>query len=499
MREHRKISTKIVFGAIGTGIFLAAVICGYGWHWCTVERDKLLAENNRQKKQMDAYEKEIDTYIRRLAEYEEMEKERVEWLENGFSKQGGVYLIGKSEQMYELAELVAFGGQIEAGVAAAKADYRLVDDLELDDWFWLGSESMPFRGSLDGDGHTISGYFMSKLETGAECFLVSDGDARIENLIVENNMKEYSEVSINISTARGDKEITEALEVLRIFPQCSIKLRIEDYYIDTNVLVEALAEHWARKEEGSSQYISVNFLPEHNCEGKDAVSMKTFVELFGEGGSRIVGDVLEKEESFLAFIRLEQVDGLECATFAVHGKEDEEHHLLLRGQWEGEAVALQHFVIPHTEYGKTYHNYYIEGEDLNFDGEADLLIHETSSGGSGGSFCEYRAITWEADKSKFAYYPSFPEVLNVLEFDRGRVLCRGRLGWEQEIVEEYGVVNGVYEETRRLELKWTSPEDNMAGVLYYYEMGKLIRTHNLTRGTEEASELYPDLSYWAKG
>ena len=66
-------------------------------------------------------------------------------------------------------------------------------------------------------------------------------------------------------------------------------------------------------------------------------------------------------------------------------------------------------------------------------------------------------------------------------------------------MQEYGVVNGIYEETRRLELKRASPEDSMAGVLYYYEMGKLIRTHNLTRGTEEASELYPDLSYWGKG
>lgn len=499
MKGHRKICAKMVFRAVAAGIFLAAFICGYGWHQCAIEKDKLLAENMKQKKQMDAYEKEIEGYIQRLAEYERVEEERVEWLENGFSKQGGVYLIGKSEQMYELAELVAFGSQIEPGIVAAKADYRLVNDLELDDWFRLGSKSMPFRGNLDGDGHTISGLFMSQSETGAECFLVSDGNAKIENLIVENGMKENSEVRINISPDEGSKEMREAIGVLRTFPQCSIKFRIEDYYVDTSVLAEDLTEHWARKEEGTGQYISVNFLPEHDCEGKNAVSMKPFAGLFGEEGARIVEEVLEKEESFLAFIRLEQIEGLECCTFAVHGKEDEEHHLLLRGQWEGREVALQHFVIPHTEYEKTYHNYYIEREDVNFDGKDDLLIHETSSWGSGGSFGEYRAITWEADKSRFVYYPSFPEVLNVLEFDRGRVLCRGRLGWEQEIVEEYRVVNGIYEETRRLELKRTSPEDSTSGVLYYYEMGKLIRTHNLTRGTEEASELYPDLAYWSKG
>ncbi len=495
----KKICAKMAFRAVAAGSFLAAFICGYGWHRCAIEKDKLLAENIKQKKQMDDYEEEIAGYIQRLAEYERVEEEKVEWLENGFSKQGGVYLIGKSEQMYELAELVAFGSQIEPGIVAAKADYRLVNDLELDDWFRLGSKSMPFRGSLDGDGHTISGLFMSQSETGAECFLVSDGKARTENLIVENGMKENSEVRIDISSDEGSKEIREAIGVLRTFPQCSIKFRIEDYYVDTSVLAEDLTEHWARKEEGAGQFISVNFLPEHGCEGKNAVSMKPFAGLFGEEGGRIVEAVLEKEESFLAFIRLEQIEGLECCTFAVHGKEDEEHHLLLRGQWEGKEVDLQHFVIPHAEYGKTYHNYYIEREDVNFDGKGDLLIHETSSWGSGGSFGEYRAITWEADKSRFVYYPSFPEVLNVLEFDRGRVLCRGRLGWEQEIVEEYRVVNGIYEETRRLELKRTSPEDSTAGVLYYYEMGKLIRAHNLTRGTEEASELYPDLSYWSKG
>ncbi len=256
MRKCRKIGAKAVLGTVGMVVFLAAAICGYGWHCCMVEKDKLLAENNRQKIKTDAYEKKLDEYIQRLAEYERMEEERVEWLENGFSRQGGVYLIGKSGQMYELAELVAFGDEIEPGVAAGKADYRLVNDLELDDWFRLGSESMPFRGSLDGDGHTISGYFMSKSETGAECFLVSDGNARIENLIVENKMKAYSEVKINISTDEGSKEIGEALEVLRIFPQCSIKLRIEGYYADTDALVGALAEHWAGDWKRTGQCIS---------------------------------------------------------------------------------------------------------------------------------------------------------------------------------------------------------------------------------------------------
>ena len=49
MRECRKIGVKAVLGTVGMVIFLAAAICGYGWHCCMVEKDKLLAENNRQK------------------------------------------------------------------------------------------------------------------------------------------------------------------------------------------------------------------------------------------------------------------------------------------------------------------------------------------------------------------------------------------------------------------------------------------------------------------
>ena len=60
MRKCRKIGAKAVLGTVGMVVFLAAAICGYGWHCCMVEKDKLLAENNRQKIKTDAYEKKLD-------------------------------------------------------------------------------------------------------------------------------------------------------------------------------------------------------------------------------------------------------------------------------------------------------------------------------------------------------------------------------------------------------------------------------------------------------
>ena len=53
MRKCRKIGAKAVLGTVGMVVFLAAAICGYGWHCCMVEKDKLLAENNRQKIKTD--------------------------------------------------------------------------------------------------------------------------------------------------------------------------------------------------------------------------------------------------------------------------------------------------------------------------------------------------------------------------------------------------------------------------------------------------------------
>ena len=69
MRKCRKIGAKAVLGTVGMVVFLAAAICGYEWHCCMVEKDKLLADNNRQKMQLDAYEKKLDEYIQSMKEW----------------------------------------------------------------------------------------------------------------------------------------------------------------------------------------------------------------------------------------------------------------------------------------------------------------------------------------------------------------------------------------------------------------------------------------------
>lgn len=98
------------------------------------------------------------------------------------------------------------------------------------------------------------------------------------------------------------------------------------------------------------------------------------------------------------------------------------YHIIIEGEWDGTEVPLQHLFIPFTEIEMAdlgaSESYYIENVDINFDGTPDLLIHEGFSGGSGGSWNNYRAIVWDRKSGQFVYYPSFPEQLAFLEFDR---------------------------------------------------------------------------------
>lgn len=150
----------------------------------------------------------------------------------------------------------------------------------------------------------------------------------------------------------------------------------------------------------------------------------------------------------------------------------------------------------------TYSSYQLERVDVNFDGKQDLLIHEGHSGGSGGSFDNYRAIVWNEEAGQFAYYPSFPEQLTTLEFYRQRVITNGQLGASGQILKVYGVVNGEYVCTRKLICQEVYGEEKQYATakLLYYEMGELVQTHMISR-LEEIELLYPDmgLDYWRFG
>ena len=54
--------------------------------------------------------------------------------------------------------MIRVGAEIEPGISAAEASYRLRADIYLaEDLFSIGTEAMPFCGRFDGDGHWIHG------------------------------------------------------------------------------------------------------------------------------------------------------------------------------------------------------------------------------------------------------------------------------------------------------------------------------------------------------
>ena len=72
---------------------------------------------------------------------------------------GGVYQIGTAEQLAWFANAVNSGSQSIKG--------KLTADIQLNasgstanKWTPIGTESNPFKGTFDGDGHTVSGVYV---------------------------------------------------------------------------------------------------------------------------------------------------------------------------------------------------------------------------------------------------------------------------------------------------------------------------------------------------
>ena len=178
----------------------------------------------------------------------------------------------------------------------------------------------------------------------------------------------------------------------------------------------------------------------------------------------------------------------------------------MSGEWERKEISCQCLRIPYTQMVHrcigTGGTYWVEEVDLNFDGKHDLLIHEGYSGGSGGSWGNYRAAVWEEETGAFVYFPSLPEQISSLEFDSRRVVCYWRAGLSYQVVEVYEVVNGEYVCTRKLLYQSGETEEGYWAEYSYYEMDELVETHRFLNGEgmELIDELYSDLlDYWPKG
>lgn len=462
---------------------------------------------------------EIEDLQAQLADMRLPEEEQVGV---GFRKRNGVYLIDTEEELCKLRDLLREGEEVELGVPAAEASWRLRNNLTLDDdmWFSLGTEEHPFCGSFDGDGHSIQGRFpLMNSATPKALFYMGEG-AEIENLQIFND-KSGGEIDVWVYEDRNCEELERYLSGL---PRCSVRASIGEWGLDVERAAKALRRHWEEGDRKDGYSVSLTLHPElfekdekpADAEKELQGMQEALLTLAGPEYAEQIREAMAQEEGYLWFVRLEQVGELTCCTFEISepaykphtfGSYDEEenvthsgigYYVIVEGKWEGKEVSRQRFRIPYT-FWEMYsigrnESYEIEAVDVTFDGRLDLLIHEGAS--TGGS--NYRALVWE-EAGQFAYFPSFPEVVHLLQFDRQRVVKRGEIGGTWQFIQIFEIVNGEYECTRELECKF---HDGIYE-LSYYEMGELVEMHQLSDEEWEVERqkggLYPDMAYWLQG
>lgn len=469
------------------------------------DKERILANREQLLDEQTQKTEDLQGQLAEAASIEEYETT------TGFLKKGGVYLIDTASQLWDVQWFIRQDLEIEPGVPAAAASYRLRDDLKIEsyDGVSLGTEENPFCGSFDGDGHRLEGTF--SYMDGAdvpEAAFYTDSSAKIENLQITNILSHH--YFLREQTDREDMETH--------LPDCSCcraSVIVCEWDMDIRETARVLREYWDRNNQKDGAYVSMTFWPDTD-EAPDG--METYIQnlhtalttLAGAEYAAIIEDALPQGTDYLWFVRLEQIGGLTCCTFEIsepaygpnmYGRTDDSYYIIVEGTWEGAEVPRQCFHIPYTKSeGSSIgrNGYHLEKVDLNFDGRPDLLIHEGSSGGSGGSWGNYRALVWKEDTGKFAIFSSFPEQVSSLEFDRQRLVDSWCMGISYECVDIYGVVNGEYECTRSLVLQIVRRDEEYVTELSYYEMGELVETRVLSDG-DKVEELYPDMNYWRKG
>lgn len=465
----------------------------------TLAKEKLtIADKNQETETLQAQLKESVS----IKEYQ---------TDTGFIKKGGVYLIDTESQLLTLQRLIGGCAEIEAGVPAASASYRLRNDLDTgSDWLYLGTAKTPFTGRFDGDGHTLAGVFppVAGASNSPGVLFHTDASTEIKNLQIKNGKEE----SIHLSAAE-QWECEELEQYLPNFSECSIHMLIDGWKPDVQQIAEILRWQWEQNSGQNEYYVSMTFCP---ASEEAPANAETYLQkihtalttLDGAEYTQIIEDTMTKEAGYLHFVRLERTGGLTCCTFEIRDGDyyypdvsgDCGYYLILDGTWENHEISKQCLRIPYTfmEHCSVgiYKDYRAEQVDLNFDGKMDLLIHEGYSGGSGGSWDDYRAVVWDEETGQFVYFPSFPEQVNHLEFDRQRVVSHARMGSGYEAVYIYEMVDGEYECTKELATSVAQDgEGNTEIRLTYYEMDVPVETHVLS-DVNERETLYPDLDYW---
>lgn len=332
--------------------------------------------------------------------------------------------------------------------------------------------------------------------------------AHITNCMEVESFERQEYSSIEGKYVADAETLVEVEKELEALADKSFSIRIENGDLDTGELIEQLAGCWQQYRMKNQYVLSINYAGETE-KGKE--TMMPFTALMEEECiTRLEKELVEKG-SFPSYVRLERLDGLDIYTFCIYlpGKEideeksyEEEFLVVLNGTWEGQEVCWQSVILPATEgiYDDSglsyqhlqyppYDEYAVMKADINYDGCVDLFIRESMPVKAANSW-KYHGIVWEAASGKFVLYESFPEQVSRVELDKQRMIYHYDLGWDEEYIIEYKVVDGEYVATR--ELVWKDE------TVFYYEMGVLVREHP-NMGYTDKYELYPDLDYWWKG
>lgn len=156
-----------------------------------------------------------------------------------FEKDGGVYLIQSAEDMRMLALLVNEGKEVEPGVAAHNASYRLTRDIDISAYCtgygWTpigcgreegeeGTYVREFNGTFDGGNHVVTGLYINCPDAenlglfGTRTYLYEGSDSAeypdSGRTVIKNLYIEDCDITgaLNVGGIMGGMEITSGLQ-----------------------------------------------------------------------------------------------------------------------------------------------------------------------------------------------------------------------------------------------------------------------------------------------
>ena len=104
----------------------------------------------------------------------------------------GEYQIYTADDLKEFAAIV--NGTAEGIVQNTSANAKLMNDIDLNGseenpWIPIGTRSNPYRGTFNGDGHTISGLYIDSTADYQGLFGYVSGSGKVQNLSVSGSVK----------------------------------------------------------------------------------------------------------------------------------------------------------------------------------------------------------------------------------------------------------------------------------------------------------------------